>query len=138
MYTGVAAVSFILNTIILIAYWKGVKQANAADKVAGYCSHILLVGHIVVWVVSAGIYRYGKEPVNGKFRDLWGWSCSTAADEIQAVITDVNFGRYCNIQMSAMQPSSYAQPADKQCSPFPSIPGLSTLVPAFSALPSIC
>ncbi|KAK5126462.1 hypothetical protein LTR85_010698 [Meristemomyces frigidus] len=102
MYTAVAAVSFILNSIILFAYWRGVKQANAADKVAGYWSNILLVGHIVVWAVSAGIYRYGKNPVNGKFRDLWGWSCSSTADEIQAVITDVNFGKFCNIQASAV------------------------------------
>ncbi|KAK6389519.1 hypothetical protein LTR65_006690 [Meristemomyces frigidus] len=101
MYTAVAAISFLLNTAIVIAYWKGVKQANSADKVAGYWSNILLVGHIVVWAVSAGVYRYGKEPVNGHFKDLWGWSCSTAADELQAVITDVKFGTYCNIQSTS-------------------------------------
>lgn len=99
MYFGVALVSFVFNAAILIAYWKGVKQANSADKVAGWWSHLIMVFHIVVWGVSAGLYRYGKEPVNGKFRDLWGWTCSTAAEELQPIVTDVKFALYCNVQV---------------------------------------
>ncbi|KAK5133025.1 hypothetical protein LTR08_008230 [Meristemomyces frigidus] len=99
MYTGVAAVSFVLNSAIMIAYTRGVKQANAADKINSYWSHLIQFGRIVVWAVSAGIYRYGKEPVNSKFRDLWGWTCSTAANELQTVVTNINYNRYCNVQV---------------------------------------
>ena len=54
-----------------------------------------------MWIASVAIYRYGKEPdVEGKFKDLWGWTCSPAAREIQDQITNVDFDTYCNIQVS--------------------------------------
>jgi hypothetical protein len=31
------------------------------------------VGHVLIWIVGVAIYRYGKQPVGGRFRDLWGW-----------------------------------------------------------------
>lgn len=73
MYFGVALVSCILNLGIVLAYWRGIKRANNVASVASWWSNTVLVAHVLVWVVSAALYRYGKEPVGGKFRDLWGW-----------------------------------------------------------------
>ncbi|KAK3117185.1 hypothetical protein LTR53_001689 [Teratosphaeriaceae sp. CCFEE 6253] len=101
LYFGVALVSFLINSVVVLAYYRGVKAANAADNATGWWSNLLNATHVVVWIVSAIIYRVGKEPVNGKFRDLWGWTCSTAASELQVVVTSVNFDQYCTIQTSS-------------------------------------
>ena len=68
MYFGVSLVSFVFNLAIVLSYWRGVREANSTAKVAGWWEKVIMVGHVVVWVVSAVIYRIGKEPVNGKFR----------------------------------------------------------------------
>lgn len=73
MYFGVSLISCLFNFAILVAYWRGVKQANNVASIASWWSHTVLVGHVLIWIVSAAIYRYGREPVDGKFRDLWGW-----------------------------------------------------------------
>jgi ABC-type glycerol-3-phosphate transport system permease component len=73
MYFGVSLVSFVFNLVIVAAYWRGIKKANNVASVASWWSTTVLVGHVLVWIVSATLYRYGKEPVNEKFRDLWGW-----------------------------------------------------------------
>jgi hypothetical protein len=104
MYFGISLVSFILNTVIMISYCRGVKGANQAAKYASWWTYIVLGGHVVVWAVSVGIYRSGKEPVNGSFKDLWGWTCSAAADDIQSQITNINFKQYCTIQVSDNRP----------------------------------
>ena len=100
MYFAVSAISFILNTVILISYCRGVKKANAADKAAGIWSGVIMVAHVIIWAVSVVIYRYGKEPVDGSFKDLWGWTCSTAADEIQSQVTNIDYAQYCTVQVS--------------------------------------
>ena len=99
-YFGVSTVSLILQSVILISYCRGVRQANSAASVAGYWSLIMIIGHVVVWIMSAAIFRYGKEPVDGKFVDLWGWTCSSAADNIQSQVPDINFSQYCTVQVS--------------------------------------
>jgi len=73
MYFGVSLVSAVFNLAIVIAYCRGVKRANNVADVASWWGYVVLVGHMVIWIVSVAIYRYGKEPVAGKFRDLWGW-----------------------------------------------------------------
>lgn len=73
MYFGVSLISAVFNLVIVVAYCRGVKKANHVAEVASWWSYTVLAGHVVVWIVSAAIYRYGKEPVAGKFRDLWGW-----------------------------------------------------------------
>ncbi|WPG97924.1 Hypothetical protein R9X50_00070700 [Acrodontium crateriforme] len=98
MYFGVSMVSFLLNCIIMVAYLQSLRRANTAANVAGWFTGTVFFAHVVVWAASAGLYRHGKEPVDGKFRDLWGWTCSTSAQELQAVLTDVDFKKYCSIQ----------------------------------------
>jgi hypothetical protein len=100
MYFGVSLISALFNLAIVVAYCRGVKNANNVASVASWWSYIVLGGHVLVWIVSVAIYRYGKQPVAGKFRDLWGWTCSPAADAIQNDITNINFGQYCTMQVS--------------------------------------
>ena len=100
LYFGVATISLIFDSAILLSYCRGVKQANKASSVAGIWSGILMASHVIVWIISVAIYRYGKEPdVDGKFKDLWGWTCSAAAQEIQSQITDVDYSQYCKVQV---------------------------------------
>jgi hypothetical protein len=66
-----------------------------------YWTYAVWTVQIVVWAVSAGVYRYGREPVDGKFKDLWGWTCSFGARELQDVLPSVEFARYCRIQTTS-------------------------------------
>lgn len=100
LYFGISTLSFILDTAILIGYCRSVKTANTAATVAGFWAGLLLVSHIAVWIASLAIYRYGREPVDGKFKDLWGWTCSSSASEIQSEITNIDFEKYCHVQVS--------------------------------------
>lgn len=99
MYTAVSAISFLLNFAVLVSYLRGIKAANKTDQISTIWSWLTIVTHVVTWAVAAGIYRYGKEPVDGKFKDLWGWTCSTSAAELQAVLTSVDFSKYCTVQV---------------------------------------
>ena len=73
MYFGVALTSFVFDLAIVLAYCRGTKEANQVAAIATWWSTTVQVVHVVVWIVSAAVYRYGKVPVDGKFRDLWGW-----------------------------------------------------------------
>lgn len=99
MYFGVSLISMVLNSVIILAYCRSIEHANKADDVAGWWSNITLIGQIVFYGVAVGVYRYGKEPVNGHFTDLWGWSCSSAAAQIQVSILNVNFAQSCQVQV---------------------------------------
>ncbi|KAI7186920.1 hypothetical protein D0869_07193 [Hortaea werneckii] len=91
LYTAVAGISCLFNTAIILAYISGVRRANTVGDVASKWEYLVQGSQIIVWAVSAGIYRYGREPVDGKFRDLWGWTCSQDAAALQAVVDDVGF-----------------------------------------------
>lgn len=73
MYFSVASISFLFNFAILIAYWRGVKKANSVASAASCWSHLVLVGHVVIWVVSTALYKLSSLPIAGEFRGLWGW-----------------------------------------------------------------
>ena len=99
IYFGVSTVSLLLETVVLIAYCRGIKRANKASAIASVWTGLIIAVHIVAWTATVIVYRYGREPVDGKFKDLWGWTCSTAADEIQPAISDINFQKYCTVQV---------------------------------------
>ncbi|KAI6805545.1 hypothetical protein KC367_g2237 [Hortaea werneckii] len=101
LYTAVAGISCLFNTSTILAYIVGVRRANAVEDVASKWEYLVQGAQIVVWAVSAGIYRYGREPVDGKFRDLWGWTCSQDAAALQAVVDDVDFEKYCGMQTAS-------------------------------------
>ena len=61
LYFGISSVTFILNSAILISYcFGGVKRANKASTYSSVWSGVIMVFHIVIWVISVAIYRYGK------------------------------------------------------------------------------
>ncbi|KAF7191475.1 hypothetical protein HII31_06977 [Pseudocercospora fuligena] len=100
MYFSISAISFILNSIILLSYIRSVKTANSFSTYTSIWTWTITLSHLGIWIASVIIYRYGREPVNGKFRDLWGWTCSSTAKELQDALTSVNFDKYCTIQSS--------------------------------------
>jgi len=67
LYAAVAGISSLFNAAIILAYIVGVRRANAVEAVASKWEYLVQGSQIVVWAVSAGIYRYGREPVDGKF-----------------------------------------------------------------------
>lgn len=111
LYFGVAAVALILNIAILASYClcgDGVKGANRTAEVEGWWSGLQWTGEAAVWIASVVIYRYGREPdEEGKFKDLWGWTCSPVANAIQEEITNVDFSVYCNVQVSKLHVWSF-------------------------------
>ena len=100
MYAGVSGVSFLLNFAVLVAYCCGVQAANRTHKLVDVWTWLQYGTMVVVWCASTALYRYGKEPVDGKFRDLWGWTCSNTAQQLQDQLTSVDFARYCTVQVS--------------------------------------
>lgn len=101
MYFFVAGVSVLLNFIILFAYKFGVDHANRAAYIATTFTWIVMIGNLVVWSVAASLYRTEKDK-DGKSNDLWGWTCSPAAEVIQREFADeVNFNQFCNVQVSS-------------------------------------
>jgi hypothetical protein len=102
MYFLIAAISVLLNFIILFSYKFGVEKANKAAVVATTFTWVVLLGNLIVWCVAASLYRTEKDK-NGKSNDLWGWTCSAAARAIQKEFADqVDFDRFCNVQVSRL------------------------------------
>lgn len=100
MYFLVAAISVVLNFVIIIAYSFGTKKANKAATVATVFTWAVMLGNLAVWCVAAALYRTEKDK-DGKSNDLWGWTCSPLAREIQKEFAhEVDFDKFCNVQVS--------------------------------------
>ncbi|EON69682.1 hypothetical protein W97_08934 [Coniosporium apollinis CBS 100218] len=98
MYFGVALIALVLDAGILVLYLRSVKTANGMDSVASAFSWVVLIGNLVVWAVAAGIYRYEKDG-GDRPKDLWGWTCASAAARIQDVFSEeVEFEKFCGVQ----------------------------------------
>ncbi|KAF2459592.1 hypothetical protein BDY21DRAFT_282437 [Lineolata rhizophorae] len=94
LYFGIAATGLLLNFGILVAYMRSVASANVVAAVAGVFGWLTVLGEIGVWIATVVVYRTEK-----RTDDLWGWSCSEAAQNIQEVFAnEVNFEQYCDIQ----------------------------------------
>lgn len=102
VYFGVAAISTLLNAGTMLSYCCSVEKANVASYVTSTFSWIVLMGNLVVWAVAAAVYKKEKERmVEGKHTDLWGWTCSGPARQIQREFAQqVDFNQYCVIQVS--------------------------------------
>jgi hypothetical protein len=102
MYFIIAVVSLALNLIILVAYWMSVKAANKAAMISLAFDWIVIGANFGVWVSAVVVYRNEKDK-NGVHNDLWGWSCSDAAAEIQKPFDGVlDFGRLCTVQVNIL------------------------------------
>ncbi|MCJ1406169.1 hypothetical protein MMC19_000234 [Ptychographa xylographoides] len=94
MVLSTAGVTFIMNIIILSAYMCGAMAADKTSTIMGYIGYGITAIHVVVWVINAGLF---KMAFTG--RDLWGFSCSTEADALQAQVKSVlNYTTLCQIQ----------------------------------------
>jgi len=100
-YFGVSVVSFLLNAAIVISYCHGVSRANTAATVETVWSTVVIVAHVSIWIAGVVFYRYGKHKVNGKWEDVWGYTCSKTAEDLQQFVKDIHFAKYCNIQNGA-------------------------------------
>jgi hypothetical protein len=104
MYFAIAAISLILNLLIMLAYLRDIRAANRAATIASAFTLLVNLGNVIVWLVSVVVYRYEKD-TNGVSNDLWGWTCSSAAEDIQEAFSDViQFNSYCNIQVRRSKP----------------------------------
>ncbi|KAH7394232.1 hypothetical protein DE146DRAFT_661185 [Phaeosphaeria sp. MPI-PUGE-AT-0046c] len=103
VYFGVAAISTLLNAGTMLSYCCSVEKANVASYVTSTFSWIVLVGNLAVWAAAAAVYKKEKEKtVQGKHTDLWGWTCSGPAKQIQKEFAQqVDFNQYCVIQSAS-------------------------------------
>lgn len=99
MYFAIAAVTVVLHIGIMVGYMCGVGKANKVSIIASVFTWTVLVGNLVVWCVAASLYRTEKDK-DGKSNDLWGWTCSPAARAIQKDFGEVDFDRFCTVQVS--------------------------------------
>ncbi|KAK7192999.1 hypothetical protein DPSP01_005210 [Paraphaeosphaeria sporulosa] len=98
MYFLIAAISVVLNIVIIFAYKFGIDKANKAATVATTFNWFVMLGNLAVWCVAASLYRTEKDK-DGKSNDLWGWTCSPLAREIQKEFAhEVDFDKFCNVQ----------------------------------------
>ncbi|KAF1808372.1 hypothetical protein P152DRAFT_462647 [Eremomyces bilateralis CBS 781.70] len=98
LYLGVAIASLLLHVGIFIAYLRSVRAANRAATLATGFTWAVTLMNLVIWVVGAATYRTAKDDGGGAGSDLWGWSCSAVADEIQGVFGEVRFQSLCQVQ----------------------------------------
>ncbi|TVY34537.1 hypothetical protein LOCC1_G007780 [Lachnellula occidentalis] len=94
MLLSIATVTFVMDLITLCSYCCGVGAANTASSVTSVLGYVLLCVHGAAWVVAAGLYRMARDG-----RDLWGYSCSDAADGVQEQVKSfLDFGKLCTMQ----------------------------------------
>ena len=96
-----SALTVIVSFITVISYFWGVKAANKVNTRGGTPATVAEVcAHLAVWIATAVAYRIGRTT-----SDLWGWSCSPKANEIQAVFPEVNFQFFCSTQVRFISPT---------------------------------
>ncbi|MCJ1225297.1 hypothetical protein MMC12_001946 [Toensbergia leucococca] len=101
--------TFLFSIVTLAAYLISVRAANTANNVCTLGGLIELVAHMVAWISTAALYRFGKN-----VHDLWGWSCSEKAQNIQGEFRDVvDFSRFCTIQVGKVHCAGFLQQADE-------------------------
>jgi len=99
MYFSISLMSLLLNSAIIMSYIGGVKAANITARIGTVFTILLILMDIGIWTAAVIIYKVEKDILtDGKHTDIWGWTCSSAAREIQGVFTNVPFDKYCNIQ----------------------------------------
>lgn len=101
MYFGIAVISLAFNSTIMFSYLHSVKTANSVATVGGYFTGGVLLLNLVVWTVTTALYKQQSVVTNdrGVHNDLWGWTCSPAAQILQPVFDEqLDFARYCDIQ----------------------------------------
>jgi hypothetical protein len=87
-----SVVTSLLGVLSVFAYAVSTKTSNAVSSLQTKFGIAVEAVHVLVWVAVAAAYRLAR---NGN--DLWGWSCSLMADNIQPTFEGVvNFGSVCD------------------------------------------
>ena len=102
VYFTFAVISLLLNVITLWAYFRGIEEANKTARVATIWSVIIVALHLIAMITGVAVYGAGADSKakDGTNRDLWGWSCSSAAENIQPWVKDTKFSKWCTVQVS--------------------------------------
>lgn len=91
-----AGITLVLSVFLLLAYCCSYERAHRSWKL----TIVRYTVHVGVWLVISVLYRYEKS-LHNVDNDLWGWSCSPAAQKLQAQFEGVvNFKLMCEIQVS--------------------------------------
>jgi len=80
---SMAAVTFIADVLTFGARCGGASCAKKVSTIVARIRSTTSVMQILVSGAGAGIFKYAN--VVGNNKDLWGWSCSNAADAMQSV-----------------------------------------------------
>jgi len=97
MLLGIAVVTFFMNLINVCAYMCGVDAANKAYSCTKYVTYALTAAHVVAWAVAIGLFKMAQTESS-----LWGYTCSSKADQIQAQVQSyLDFGKLCTMQNGA-------------------------------------
>ena len=92
-----STITIVITLATLAAYAWSVKHANKVNShVGGPIAAMEIIAHVAIWVGTSIGYRVGKTG-----NDLWGWSCSSKAKNIQDVFPEVNFDFFCSLQSNA-------------------------------------
>ena len=95
MFLATSGVTLILSIITMLSYCCCYKKATASWKL----TVVKYVIHLGVWLIVSALYRYEKG-TKGNNNDLWGWSCSDKADQIQSQFNGVvGFSGLCTLQV---------------------------------------
>ena len=95
MFLATSGVTLILSIVTMLSYCCCYKKATASWKL----TVVKYVIHLGVWLVVSALYRYEKG-TKGNNNDLWGWSCSDKADQIQPQFNGVvGFSGLCTLQV---------------------------------------
>jgi hypothetical protein len=87
-----SVVTSLLGVLSVFAYAISTKTSNAVSSLQTKFGIAVEAVHVLIWVAVAAAYRLAR---NGN--DLWGWSCSLMADNIQPTFEGVvNFGSVCD------------------------------------------
>jgi hypothetical protein len=98
MLLGIATVTFFMNLITLSSYCCGIDTANKVNSAASIIGYIMLGVRVLAWGAATGLFQMAN---TGK--DLWGYSCGSIADQIQAEVESfLDFGKLCAMQVSPL------------------------------------
>jgi len=101
LYFGVSATSLLLNLIIMMAYFYSVRMANLAATISTVWEWTVILFNFGFWLFGVIIYRLEKDK-NGISNDIWGWTCSSGAQDVQEAFKDlIDFEKMCNVQSSS-------------------------------------
>ena len=95
MLLAASGATLLMAVVVLFGYCCCWKKMRTSWKF----TVLRYVVQISAWILVSFLYRYEKG-LHGNNNDLWGWSCSTKANDIQAAFNGVvDFSILCKVQV---------------------------------------